>query len=165
MKKSQNPIKKPVWQKVEDVPDVALEWNEEDLVMRGEESIFENETLIGTGAGGKDERLRCYFIFVPKRGLKLSESTRVTISLAAEAVARRFDCVLEETELEFGCILVSVLIPFNYAPASFADELLEIWAKGKNRILRYHYYVTNIAKPGKKEIREYLDYLAKEGVK
>jgi hypothetical protein len=38
-------------------------------------------------------------------------------------------------------------------------------AKGKNKILRYHYYVTNVAKPGKKEIGEYLDYLEKEGVK
>lgn len=165
MEKPNKQTQKPIWQKVENAPEVALGWNEGDLVMRGEEGIFENETLIGTGAGGKDGRLRCYFIFTPKRGLKLNENTQVTIGLAAEAVARRFDRVLEETELKFGCVLISVLIPFDCPPASFADELLEISAKGKNRILRYHYYVTNVAKSGKKEIKEYFDYLAKEGVK
>ena len=152
MKKSQNPIKKTIWQKIQDAPDVALIWNEGDLVMQGEEGIFENETLIGTGAGGKDGRLRCYFIFAPKRGLELSESSRASIGLAAEAVARRFDCILEETELKSDCILISVLIPFDCAPASFSDELLEILAKGKNRVLRYHYFVTNVVKPGAKEI-------------
>lgn len=165
MKKPNKQTQKPIWQKVENAPEVALGWNEGDLVMRGEESIFENETLIGTGAGGKDGRLRCYFIFAPKRGLKLNESIRASIGLVAEAVARRFDCILEETKLKFDCILISVLIPFDCVPASFADELLEILAKGKNRILRYHYYVTNVTKPGAKEIKEYLNYLAKEDAK
>lgn len=46
MEKPKKQIQKPIWQKVEDAPDVALGWNEVDLVMRGEENIFEKKSVV-----------------------------------------------------------------------------------------------------------------------
>lgn len=62
MEKPKKQIQKPIWQKADLVPDVALGWNERNLVMREEKSIFENETLIGAGTGGKDSNWITVFV-------------------------------------------------------------------------------------------------------
>ena len=153
-----------MWQELLDQPNIALGWNGPSLALQSQDSIFENKTIIGTGAGGKDGKLRSYFIFTPaKKQSFVPETCDKLYGVLKETVAK-LGCEIEGANPRKGFVLVSVLIPFEIAADQFAGAVLDKLAKGNGRILRYHYFITNANMPTDSEIREYMIFVEKENI-
>ncbi len=156
----------PMWQEMEDVPNVSLSLEDGKLVLEGaeENNLFDNKTLIGTRAGGKNGKLRFYFIFTPAHDMEFSKGLAARFRLAAKKIAGQYDCDLEEMEIEKDYALITILIPFNVAPGRFGDKILKTIGKGREKLIRNHYFSGNVSKPGLGEIKDYLAYLNKENI-
>lgn len=156
----------PLWQKMEDVPNVSLSLEDGKLVLGGaeENNFFDDKTLIGTGAGGKDGKLRFYFIFAAANNADFSESMALRFGLAAKDTADQHDCDLEKIEIEDNYALVAILIPYDAAPGVFGDGMRKTIGRGKARIIKNHYYSDNVSKPERGGIKKYLDYLKSKNI-
>lgn len=160
---SKNPLA-PIWQEIKDEPAAILEWENGVLAMKSGNDIFENKTMIGTPAGGKGNMARFYFIFATAYDMEFSKGMAAHFGAAAKAVAEQYDFELETIEIKENCALVAVFMPFDIPPARFGNGILKFFGKGKNKMLKTHYYTGNTSKPDDKEIKEYLDFLDKEGI-
>jgi hypothetical protein len=117
--------------------------------------------FISTGLGGKDNKLRYYFIVSSKDGLPFSESHRTTLKREFETASRKHKSEIEEINFEATYALIGMLIPIDIA----VGEIIEEGISECNNIggfLSLDYYVTNVRKPTYKEITDYLEEIKHE---
>ena len=112
--------------------------------------------FISTGLGGKDNKLRHYFIVSSKGGLTFSETRRNTLKREFETINQKYNCEIEEINFEPNYAMIRTLIPMDVA----AGEVIEEGIRECNKMgefLYFHYYVTNVKKPTQEEILKYLE--------
>ena len=112
--------------------------------------------FISTGLGGKDNKLRYYFIVSSKGGLTFSETHRNTLKREFETINQKYNCEIEEINFEPNYAMIRTLIPMDVA----AGEVIEEGIRECNKMgefLYFHYYVTNVKKATHEEILKYLD--------
>ena len=126
--------------------------------------IQESKGFISTGLGGEEDRLRYYFVLSSKDGAPFSQRQKKMIEREFPVIGRKHDSLIEEIEFQENYFLVKALIPMDTAVGNVIEEGIHHCNEGEDCIY-FHYYVTNISKPGKKEIKEYLqerDHVQKE---
>ncbi len=153
-----------IWKTIEDAPDVSLEWENGNLVMK-DNGVFDSKALIETNAGGKDGLLRFYFAFTPTYDMEFSKGMAAHFGAAARAAADQYEIKLEAVEIENNHALITALIPFDIAPAKFGNKILKLIGRGKEKIIKNHCYLINGDKPGPEEISKYLDFLEEQNIK
>lgn len=145
-----------LWQQLLDQPNIALGWNDTTtLALQTEDSIFESKA-VSEGPQIEKGKLRSYFVFTPYKKESFVPQTCDKLYAVINETAAELGCQVEGVKTRKGFSLVSVLVPFEVAADQFAGTVLEKLAKGKNRILRRHYFVTNAAMPNDSQIREYM---------
>lgn len=112
--------------------------------------------FIGSGAGGKNNKMRNYFIVSTADSKEFKGEDRARVMGLFQYVCDETDCDLEDFEFGKNYILFAVLIPIDVAIGKLIEKGIKKCNKGKN-ILKKHYYVTNVKKPSKKEIKKYLN--------
>jgi hypothetical protein len=121
--------------------------------------LQEEEGFISTGLGGKDNRLRYYFIVSSKGGLPFSETQRNTLKRGFETVSLKYKSEIEEINFEATYGMIGILIPMDAA----VGEVIEGGISECNKMGEFlfpDYYVTNVKKPTPEEISMYLDEIS-----
>jgi len=123
--------------------------------------LKEEGGFISTGLGGKDNKLRYYFIVSSKDGLPFSETHKNTLKRGFETISHKYKSPIEEINFEATYAMIGMLIPMDIA----VGEIIEEGIGECNKIEEFlflDYYVTNVGKPTYKEISDYLEEIKHE---
>ena len=118
--------------------------------------LQEEGGFISTGLGGKDNKLRYYFIVSSKDGLPFSETHRDTLKRGFEKISHKYKSKIEEINFEATYALIGILIPMDVAVGEVIEGGISECNK-MNEFLFPDYYVTNVKQPTPEEISEYLE--------
>ena len=122
-----------------------------------ESALLEEEGgFISTGLGGKDNKLRYYFIVGSKGGLSFSKTHRNTLNAGFETISQKYNSEIEEINFETNYAMIRILIPIDVAVGDVIEEGISQCNK-MEEFLFFHYYVTNVKKPTNEEILQYLE--------
>src|SRR3989344_9154645 len=118
--------------------------------------IFHEKTFIGTGLGGESHRLKNYAVISTKTNQPFTKEQKRIIRDVFTKVCQEHDSKMEELTSCKTYALIKLLVSIEVAIGKILDQGL-IDCNKKEDFLRFHYFVTNIKKPSKKEIKEYLE--------
>lgn len=122
-----------------------------------ESALLEEEGgFLSTGLGGKDNKLRYYFIVSLKEGLTFTETHRNTLKKGFETISQKYNSEIEEINFETNYAMIGIFIPMDVAVGDFIEEGISECNK-MGEFLFLHYYVTNVKKPANEEILKYLE--------
>jgi hypothetical protein len=123
--------------------------------------LKEEGGFVSTGLGGRDNKLRYYFIVSSKDGLPFSETHKNTVKRRLETISHKYRSQIEEVNFEATYAMIRMLIPMDIA----VGEIIEEGISECNKIgefLSIDYYVTNVGKPTDEEISDYLEEIKHE---
>ena len=123
--------------------------------------LKEEGGFISTGLGGKDNKLRYYFIVSSKDGLPFSETHRNTLKRGFETISHKYKSEIEEINFEATYAMIGMLIPMDVAVGEIIEEGISECNK-MGEFLFLDYYVTNVRKPTYEEISDYLEEIKHE---
>jgi hypothetical protein len=121
--------------------------------------LQEEGGFISTGLGGKDNKLRYYFIAGSKDGLPFSETHRKTLKKGFETISHKYKSEIEEINFEATYAMIGILIPMHVAVGEVIEEGISECNK-MSEFLFPDYYVTNVKKPTPEEISKYLEEIS-----
>jgi len=121
--------------------------------------LQEEGGFISTGLGGKENKLRYYFIVNTKNGQPFSEAHRSTLKRAFETVTHKYKSEIEEINFETTYAMIGILIPMDVAVGEVIEEGISECNK-MSEFLFPDYYVTNVKKPTPEEISKYLEEIS-----
>jgi len=124
--------------------------------------LKEEGGFVSTGLGGKDNKLRYYFIVSTREGLTLTGSERENLQEAFKGSSDEYDSEIEEINIGANYAMVGILVPMNVAVGAVIEEGIRRCNR-MGEILFVDYYVTNVKKPTKGEISRYLRNVRREG--
>ena len=122
--------------------------------------LQEEGGFISTGLGGKDNKLRYYFIVSSKDGLPFSETHRSTLKRGFETISDKYRSEIEEINFESTYAVIGILVPMDVAVGEVIEEGISECNK-MSEFLFVHYYVTNVKKPTQEEISKYLEEISR----
>ena len=118
--------------------------------------LKEESGLISTGLGGRDNKLRYYFIVSSKEGLTLTENHRNTLKRGFDRISQKYNSEIEEINFEANYAMIGIFIPMDVAIGEVIEEgISECNRMGEFLFIRY--YVTNVKKPTCEEILKYFE--------
>jgi len=117
--------------------------------------LKEEGGFISTGLGGKDNKLRYYFIVASSDHLPFSEFHKNTLKREFETISHKYKSQIEEITFEATYAMIGILIPMDIAVGEIIEEGIGKCNK-IDEFLFLDYYVTNVGKPTNKEISDYL---------
>ena len=123
--------------------------------VQDDNSIFHEKTFIGTELGGEGHRLRNYVVISTKDDTSLSADQKQIINDRFVTICQKYDSQIETIEFFDTYALIKLLVSMDIAIGDVIDEGI-ITCNKKEDFLRFHYYVTNVKRPTKKDIQEYL---------
>jgi hypothetical protein len=121
--------------------------------------LQEEGGFISTGLGGKDNKLRYYFIVSSRDGLPFSETHRNTLKRGFEKISHKYKSEIEEINFEATYGMIGILIPMDVAVGEVIEGGISECNK-TNEFLFPDYYVTNAKKPTPEEISKYLEEIS-----
>ncbi len=124
--------------------------------------LQEESGFISTGLGGKDNKLRYYFIVSSKNSLPFSETHRNTLKRGFETISHKYRSEIEEISFEATYAMIGILVPMDVAVGEVVEEGITECNK-MGDLLFHDYYVTNVKKPTHEEISKYLEEISHEG--
>lgn len=117
--------------------------------------IFSDETYITTGLGGEGHRLRNYVVISTLNNNPLTKQQRDIIRKQFSEVSKKHDSRIEETKFSKNYALIKILVSVEVALQDVIDEGMNS-CDAVEKFLRFHFYCTNVQKPTKKVIKDYL---------
>jgi hypothetical protein len=88
-----------------------------------ESALLEEEGgIVSTGLGGKDNKLRYYFIVSSKKSLTFSETDRNILNAVFEAISQKHNSEIEEINFETNCAMIKILVPLDVAVGDIIEE-------------------------------------------
>ena len=144
------------------------EWKDWALISLKEcRAFLESDLLeveggfLSTGLGGKEDKLRYFFVVSPKEGLAFSETHRSTLKRAFETIGQKYNAEIEEIHFGTDHVMIRMLIPMDVAVGVVIEKGIRECNK-TNDFLKFHYYITNVKKPSNEEILKYLAEIKRE---
>ncbi len=118
--------------------------------------LKEEGGFISTGLGGKDNKLRYYFIVSSKDGLLFSETHKNILKRGFETISHQYKSQIEEINFGVTYAMIGMLIPMDIAVGEIVEDGISECNK-INEFLFLDYYVTNVGRPTHREILNYLE--------
>ena len=115
----------------------------------------QNQGIILTGLGSKNNKMRCYFLVLPIDENTFSASQHLRIKNELSYTAKDLECDIGNVEFQDHYVSLTVLIPMDVAIATFIEEGIKNCNEFGNFVLK-EYYVTNMDIPDKDEIEKIL---------
>ncbi len=116
----------------------------------------EGKGIVIGGVGGDGKRLRCYFVLRSIKKADFFDSDRKIIRAGFKETSKKLDCKIEKIEFQNNSALISVLVPIDIAVSELIETGTDTCNNGKE-ILDSYYFVTNVKKPSKEDIVEFLE--------
>ena len=136
-----------------------LVWNEMTGRAEVDSVIWSNETFIGGSAGVMNNKMRYFIIFAHARGLNFKGTLVKSFTKSLCKTSADFKVDVENCESFMEYVLITALIPFDCAPASFIEETLDACNKGRQLIFQKDYFITNVKRPTQDQIVSFLKQL------
>ncbi|MBI2335042.1 hypothetical protein HYU96_04575 [Candidatus Daviesbacteria bacterium] len=123
--------------------------------------IFSDETYITTELGGEAHRLRNYVVISALNNKPFTNKQRGIIKKQFNLVSKKHDSKIEEIEFSKNYALIKILISVEVAPQELIDAGMNT-CDDIEKFLRFHFYCTNVKKPSKKVIKDYLNEITEK---
>lgn len=123
--------------------------------------IFSDETYITTELGGKDHRLRNYVVISTLNSNLFTKQQKDIIKEQFNRVSQKYDSKIEEIRFSKNYALIKMLVSIEVALQEVVDEGM-ISCNTVEKFLHFHFYTTNVQKPTKKLIKDYLDEITEK---
>lgn len=140
-------------------------WNEE--AGRAEpagDGFWSNETLIGSPAGIRDNKMRFFIVLAFDKYFDFKKESATMFAKILKVTSLRFKVQVEDVESFREYVLITALLPFDIAPADFIEAVLrDCVMAGKKPIFQKDYLITNVKKPGPEQITSFLKQLPLDG--
>ncbi len=117
--------------------------------------IFSDETYITTGLGGEGHRLRNYVVISALNNSTFTKQQKEIIRKQFNKVSKEYDSEIEEIKFSKTYALIKIRVSVEVALQEVVDEGM-ISCNAAEEFLRFHFYCTNVQKPTKKVIKDYL---------
>jgi hypothetical protein len=141
--------------------DEQFMWNEKTGQAESVEGgLWEGKTFIGSPAGIQNNKIRIFFVLAFEKSFDLKKESAVFFAKILKKASLSFNVEIEEAESFQEYILITALVPFDVAPASFIEAVLDgCNMVGKKVIFKKDYFVTNVKKPTPEQIMLFLKQL------
>ena len=140
-------------------------WNQKiGRVEPAEDELWGKEAQIGSPAGVRNNRDRFFIVFAFDKNAALNKSSVTAFAETLKRVSGRFAVEIEEAESFQEYALITALIPFDVAPAVFAESVLdECRTAVRKPLFQKDYFVTNVKRPTQEQIMSFLKQLPLDG--
>lgn len=123
--------------------------------------IFSDETFITTGLGGEGQRLRYYVVISTLKSSPFTKQQEDIVRKQFSKISKKFDSKIEEIKFSKTYALIKILVSVKVALQEVIDEGMNSCNKIE-RFIRFHFYATNVQKPTKKIIQDYLNEITEK---
>lgn len=122
------------------------------------ESSLTEESMgfISTGLGGKDNKLRFYFLVIPKGDKPFTETQKKIIQNEYSFTSKELKSEIEHIDSSDNYNGFTVLLPMDIAVGIYIENGITKCNEYGNFVFKY-YFVTNEKIPTKEEILEYIE--------
>ena len=143
------------------VPSGRYVWNQETAsVEPAGDELWESKTLIRTPAGIRDNKMRFFIVLAFVKNPDLKKASAITLAKTLKEVSIRCSVDIEDAETFQRHALITALIPFEIASATFVETVVdECNAELKNPLFQKDYLVTNVKKPTPEQVMSSLAQL------
>lgn len=118
-------------------------------------SVFSDETYITTGLGGEGHRLHNYVVISTLNNSTFTKQQKEIVRKQFNKVSKKYDSGIEEISFSKTYALIKILVSVEVALQKVVDEGM-ISCNAVEKFLRFHFYCTNVQKPTKRIIKDYL---------
>jgi hypothetical protein len=115
--------------------------------------LGEDGGVISAGLGGKNNKIRHYFIISSKNDSPFTKLQEEIIEGKLGMASHKFNVEVERITFRENYSIVKILVPIDIAVGKF----IEAGIKECSDFLFYHYYVTNVKELSNEEILGYLE--------
>lgn len=124
------------------------------------ETEFDNEPIgmISSGLGGKNNKLRYYFVIISQTGDSFSDQQKRLIEIEYELICKQYNTEIEKVDFKCDYAEIIILMPLNIALETIVMEGMKKCNEYGNFIVEF-YYATNVEIP---EIEELQKIIKKE---
>ena len=123
--------------------------------------IFSDETYITAGLGGEGHRLHNYVVINTLNNSTFTKQQKDIIRKQFNKVSKKYDSKIEEINFSKTYALIKILVSVEVALQEVIDEGIN-FCNDVEEFLRFHFYCTNVQKPTKKVIEDYLDEITEK---
>lgn len=117
--------------------------------------IFSDETYITSGLGGEGHRLRYYVVISTLNDGSFTKQQKDIVRKQFNRVSKKLDSEIEEIKFSPNYALIKLLVSVEVALQDVIDEGMNS-CNTIEKFLRFHFYATNVQKPTRKIIEDYL---------
>lgn len=121
-----------------------------------ENDLFHEKAFIGTGLGGEEHRLRYFVVIGTENNLPFSQEQKTIVKSKFSDICQRFDTKMEEIIFNKNYALIKILLSMDVAVGDVIEKAINLCNK-REKFLSFHYFVTNVKKPSRLEIKRYLE--------
>jgi hypothetical protein len=135
----------------------ALALNECEMFL--ESSLLdENISLVSSGLGGLQNKLRFYYLILPLPNKLLTVTQQNIIKDELDFAAEEFNCIVETVNLSNEYVALTALVPMTVAIATFVDAAVEK-SNELGRFVMEDYFATNQEIPDENKIKYIIDQI------
>lgn len=136
-------------------------WNDkEGKVEVVNDSFFDNETLVSSQSGMKNNAMRFFFVIAFVHNFELKSKTTLSFIKIIKSEADTQNIEIENCEAFMDHLVLSVLIPLDIPPAQYIESVIHLSNKiQKKSIFKEKYLVTNVSYPTPDEVVDFLSKL------
>ena len=136
-------------------------WNPEAArVEPADDGLWNRTTQIRSPAGVRNNKVRFFIVLPFVKNPDLKKASAITFARMLKAVSTLFNVEIEDAETFQRHALITALIPFEIASATFVETVVdECNAELKNPLFQKDYLVTNVKKPTPEQVMSSLAQL------
>lgn len=123
-----------------------------------ENNLFHEKTFIGTELGGEGHRLRHFVVISVENNLSFSQEQKKIVANRFAEISQKLDSKIENIIFNNYYALIKILVSMEVAVGDVIEKSINLCNEQQN-FLRFHYFVTNVKKPSRVEIKKYLENL------
>lgn len=116
----------------------------------------EGSCFISTGLGGKDNKLRFYFLVMPIDEKPFTDTQKKIIQNEYSILSKELESEVEQIDSADNYNGLTVLLPMDVAIGIYIEKGIERCNEYGNFVFKY-YFITNEKIPTKEEILEYIE--------
>lgn len=124
-----------------------------------ENDLFHEKAFIGTGLGGEEHGLRYFVVISTENSLLFTREKRKIVINNFSDICQKFDAKMEEIIFNKNYVVIKILVSMDVAVGDVIEKTINLCNK-REKFLRFHYFVTNVKKPSKLEIKRYLEEIS-----
>jgi hypothetical protein len=127
-------------------------------------SLFENQVLVGSESGTKNNKMRFYFILAfTAPSSTFAEKSIMLFIKTLQKISRDYGVEVEDSEVFMDYMALTLNVEHGVPPALIIEKLTEeVNTKNKKPIFKTTYMVTNTGEPTQVEIMQFMRSLEKK---